>query len=135
MISGRSLGGEARLALWTEVLEIAVGCEGAEEFIIEPATATSKRATEPSLLAWIESLGPSPRERRHRLDAHLDNVRRFGMEVLAVMMWRGEERVAGVSDWGDDIDFVATEACYRRLAPALAALGLSDAVEVEELLD
>jgi hypothetical protein len=123
--------------LWSAVLEIAVGLEGADAFTIDSTTQAGRSGSESSEdLAFLRSLGMAVDDRRRDLrpiDGHLEILKVLGDRVLSIDLYAQRQWVAGISDWGDDIAALFEEAHWRKLRDVVGRLEPPPKVDVAEV--
>jgi hypothetical protein len=128
----------ARTELWSEILRISIEIEGATNFTID-STAPAGRSgadqldDESSLLA----LGVRADDRRRVLKPMSGveaTLATLGPRVLSVDLYADQAWVAGISDWGDEMDVLFGDAAWAELVAVIERFSLGSIVDQAEAL-
>jgi hypothetical protein len=127
-----------RTALWSKIVEISIATDGATNFTMDsttrPGRSKADAARDQALLA---SLGVRADERRLALiplQGVEDVVAELGPRVLSADLYADRSWVAGISDWGDEMDVLFDGAAWEALAPAIDGLSPNSIVDRTEAL-
>lgn len=124
--------------LWEAVIKIAVTREGADGFTIDsttlPGRSKDDREQDGRLL---ESLGILPDQQCELAPiAGKEKVlAKLGLRVLSINLYSGRAWVAGVSDWGDDIDALLSDGAWVEAQRELELIVPAPIVDIAEVAE
>lgn len=124
-INTGKLSANERRDLWKRVIELAMD-EGASWFTCDPPVSTGR------LLAADQPGNPS-RDTPNRIESPADLIE-VGVGAVALNLYRSDGWVAGISDWGDDIDVLLPPGPWDFLKEYLGAAVSNASYDVAEAM-
>lgn len=133
-VSTRLLTPKALSTLWTRVVEISVGIELADGFTIESdLDITNRRSPNANPESLVEvGMRDGDSSILLSLSNNLETVKKAGPRVLSLNLYAGREWIAGISDFGDDLDVLYSPDAWAEFTRALDNLHPCPETDVEE---
>lgn len=125
------LAAEQRLRLWQRVVSLSVDAQGANQFSWDP-TPARRRPRQREAVELAASTAPSGSQ-LSALEHLAPLVAAVGPIVLSLNLYADDLWIAGISDWGDNLDVLFTPVTWRILEKDTIDLGVPyDIAEVPE---
>jgi hypothetical protein len=114
---------------WSSVVSIAVEYEKADGFVLDTTTRPNRTKVEAGedrrLLSLIGGFPEDQQSSLQPIGGALDVLGSLADRILCVNLYVSDLWVAGVSDWGDDIDILFDEPAWLALDGVIDRLGVS----------
>ncbi len=121
-------------AMWRTVVSIAVELERADGFVLDtttrPGRSRSEAAEDRRLLSLLGGLPEDQQMPLEPIGDNLDVLGSLGNRILCVNLYISDLWVAGVSDWGDDIDVLFDEPGWLALNDTIDRSEMDPTVDV-----